>query len=667
MNRLDSASSPYLLQHRSNPVHWWEWGPDAFAEARRLRKPVLISIGYAACHWCHVMAHESFEDPAVAEVMNELFVNIKVDREERPDVDHVYMSALHALGEQGGWPLTMFLTPEGEPFWGGTYFPKEPRFGRPGFGQVLREISRLYHAEPERIARNRDALKQHLAHTAAGDGGTLTPADLDRMGVRLTELIDPENGGLQGAPKFPNPPLLEFLLRYAKRARDGQARQRFLLSLERMALGGIHDHLGGGFARYSTDERWLAPHFEKMLYDNAQLLELYALAYAETGRALFRDAAAGIVAWLEREMTIPEGAFASSLDADSEGEEGRFYVWSLAEIREALGEADAAFFAKVYDMSEPGNWEETNIPNRLVSGEAPPEVEARLASLRARLLERRASRVRPGLDDKILADWNGLMIAALVRASPLLDRPEWIALAQGAYGFVAASMSRGRVLGHSWRGALIFPGFALDHAAMMRAALALHETTGEASYLRDAEAWRDVLLGEFMVEETGCLAMTARGADPLVVRPQPTHDDAVPNANGVFAEALVRLAQITETGEDHQRASEILTRLVGLARAAPLGHTSILNALDLHLRGVSILVAGQGAEPLFEAALRVPYLDRSARRLRPGEALDENHPARALAASGEGPRALVCAGMRCSLPVTDAGALRAQVQEMIAS
>ena len=667
MNRLDSASSPYLLQHRSNPVHWWEWGPDAFAEARRLRKPVLISIGYAACHWCHVMAHESFEDPAVAQVMNELFVNIKVDREERPDVDHVYMSALHALGEQGGWPLTMFLTSEGEPFWGGTYFPKEPRFGRPGFVQVLREISRLYQAEPERIARNRDALKQHLAQTAAGDGGALTPVDLDRMGLRLTELIDQENGGLKGAPKFPNPPILEFLLRYARRARDGQARQRFLLSLERMALGGIHDHLGGGFARYSTDERWLAPHFEKMLYDNAQLLELYALGYAETGRALFRDAAEGIVAWLEREMTIPEGAFASSLDADSEGEEGRFYVWSLAEILEVLGEADAAFFAKVYDISEHGNWEETNIPNRLISGEAPPEIEEQLASMRAKLLERRASRVRPGLDDKILADWNGLMIAALVRASPLLGRPEWIALAQRAYGFVAASMSRDRMLGHSWRGgALIFPGFALDHAAMMRAALALHETTGEASYRRDAETWRDVLLGEFMVEETGCLAMTAKGADPLVVRPQPIHDDAVPNANGVFAEALVRLAQITETPEDHQRASEILTRLVGLARPSPLGHTSILNALDLHLRGVSILVAGEGAEPLFEAALRVPYLDRSARRLRPGEVLDENHPARALAASAEGPRALVCAGMRCSLPVTDASALRAQVQEMIA-
>ena len=668
MNRLDSASSPYLLQHRSNPVHWWEWGPEAFAEARRLRKPVLISIGYAACHWCHVMAHESFEDPAVAEVMNELFVNIKVDREERPDVDHVYMSALHGLGEQGGWPLTMFLTPEGEPFWGGTYFPKEPRFGRPGFGQVLREISRLYHAEPERIARNRDALKQHLAQTEAGDGGALTPADLDRMGLRLTELIDPENGGLQGAPKFLNPPLLEFLLRYARRTRDGQARQRFLLSLERMALGGIHDHLGGGFARYSTDERWLAPHFEKMLYDNAQLLELYALGYAETGRPLFRDAAAGIVAWVEREMTTSEGAFASSLDADSEGEEGRFYVWSLAEIREVLGEADAAFFAKVYDMSEPGNWEGTNIPNRLLSGEAPPEIEERLASLRARLLERRASRIRPGLDDKILADWNGLMIAALVRASPLLDRPDWIALAQRAYGFVATSMSRNGSLGHSWRGgSLVFPGFALDHAAMMRAALALFEVTSEGSYLQDAERWRDILLGEFMVEDTGCLAMTAKSADPLVVRPQPTHDDAAPNANGVFAEALVRLAQITETEESHRQASDTLSRLVGVACAAPLGHTSILNALDLHLRGVSILVTGQGAEALFDAALRVPYPDRSAQWLRLGEALDDNHPAKALTASAQGPQALVCAGMRCSLPVTGVDALRAQVQDMVGS
>lgn len=666
MNRLKDASSPYLLQHRNNPVHWWEWGPEALAEAQRTDKPILISIGYAACHWCHVMAHESFEDPATAAVMNELFVNIKVDREERPDLDHVYMTALHLLGEQGGWPLTMFLTPQGEPFWGGTYFPKEPHFGRPGFTQVLREIARLYHAEPERILKNRDVLKEHLAKTASGDGGTLALADLDDLGQRLAAIIDPVNGGLQGAPKFPNPPILEFLLRHARRRGEATARSRFLLSMERMALGGIHDHIGGGFARYSVDERWLVPHFEKMLYDNAQLLELYALAYSETGRALFRQAAEGIVTWLEREMAIPEGAFASSLDADSEGEEGRFYVWSLGEIAEVLGAENATFFAGTYDITEEGNFDGHNIPNQLNTGEAPPPTEERLAAMRAKLLARRATRARPGLDDKILADWNGLMIAALVRAAPLLAHPEWVGLAQRAYRFISESMARDGQLGHSWRGgALIFPGFALDHAAMMRAALCLYEATGEGSYLRDAERWRDVLLAVFLSEDAGVLAMTSKQADPLVVRPQPTHDDAVPNANGVFAEALVRLAQITGTAEDHARAEEFLSHLTGIARAAPLGHTSILNALDLHLRGMSILVTGNKAEALFEAALSVPYLDRNVRWLSEGEILDESHPASALASSGGEAQALVCAGSRCSLPVTDAEGLEAQVKNML--
>ncbi|MEZ0168871.1 thioredoxin domain-containing protein [Microvirga sp. TS319] len=666
MNRLRNASSPYLLQHKSNPVHWWEWGSDALAEAQRLDRPILLSVGYAACHWCHVMAHESFEDPDVAAVMNELYVNIKVDREERPDVDHVYMSALHLLGEQGGWPLTMFLTPQAEPFWGGTYFPKEPRFGRPGFVPILKEISRLYHAEPDRILKNRDVLREHLSKGAESDGGSLSLADLDHMGQRLSELIDTEHGGLQGAPKFPNPPILEYLLRYARRTGNEDARRRFLLTMEQMALGGIRDHLGGGFARYAVDERWLVPHFEKMLYDNAQLLELYALAYAQTGRALYKDAAEGIVAWLEREMVTPEGAFAASLDADSEGEEGRFYVWSLAEIREVLGEEDAAFFAKVYDITKEGNFEGRNIPNRLITGEAPPPLELRLAMMREKLLERRSTRIRPGLDDKILADWNGLMIASLARAAPLLERPDWIGLAQRAYRFIHVSMNRDGRLGHSWRAEkLVFPGFALDHAAMMRAALALYEATNDDAYLADARTWRNVLLDDFMTGQTGCLAMTAKGADPLVVRPQPTHDEAVPNANGVFAEALVRLSQITEEPSDHRQADEILARLVGIARASPLGHTSILNALDLHLRGLSILVAGDDPEPLRAAALRVPYLDRSVRWLRPGATLDEDHPARALASPSHQTRALVCAGMRCSLPVETPEALVDQVREML--
>ncbi len=653
MNRLTSASSPYLLQHKDNPVRWWQWGPEALAEAQRLNRPVLLSVGYAACHWCHVMAHESFEDEATAALMNELFVNIKVDREERPDVDHVYMTALQALGERGGWPLTMFLTPKGEPFWGGTYFPKESGFGRPGFRDVLRQISHLYRTEPDRIAYNRELLKKGLAEQVQQhEEGMLGLTDLDTIGARTAEIIDPEHGGIRGAPKFPNPTILEMLARHARRSGDRTARDRFLLTLEQMARGGIHDHLGGGFARYSTDERWLVPHFEKMLYDNAQLLELFALAAVETGRPLFREAAEGIVSWLQREMTTPEGAFASSLDADSEGEEGRFYVWTLAEVREVLG-ADAALFEQIYDINWDGNWEGTNIPNRLLSGDVPADLEERLRALRQRLLERRASRVRPGLDDKILADWNGLMIGALVRAGLLLSRPDWIVLAERAYRFVRATMTRGGRLGHSWRGgSLIFPGFALDHAAMMRAALALYESTRRAEYLEDARRWRRILTNEYRVAETGVLAMTAREGEHLVARPQPTHDDVVPNANGVFAESLVRLAALTGDEGDRQAAEQELVALAGVARASLLSHASILNALDQHLRGLTILVTQDGDGGLTQAALKLPYLDRTVCAVADPSGLSDAHPAKTQAHRGAGPQALVCAGMRCSLPIT---------------
>jgi uncharacterized protein YyaL (SSP411 family) len=669
MNRLAKATSPYLLQHKDNPVDWREWGAEAFAEAKATGRPVLLSVGYAACHWCHVMAHESFEDEGVAAVMNELFVNIKVDREERPDVDHIYMSALHLLGEQGGWPLTMFLTPGGEPFWGGTYFPKEPKFGRPGFVNVLREVSRVFHGEPERIAHNRRLLIERLeAGRGEVAGRDLGLADLDAVGERLVGAFDPAHGGLSGAPKFPNPMMVEFLARYARRTGSAEARDRVLVTLERMGLGGIHDHLGGGFARYSVDERWLAPHFEKMLYDNAQLLELYAVFAAETGSALFRFAAEGIVAWLIREMVTPEGAFASSLDADSEGVEGKFYVWSLDEIRAVLG-PDADLFARVYDVSEHGNWEETNILNRLRSGwSGDPGLEARLAGMRETLLRHRAGRIRPGLDDKVLADWNGLMIAALVRAALALERPEWIGLARRAFAFVGAQMSRGDRLGHSWRaGQLIFPGFALDHAAMMRAALALHEATGEASYLDRAHAWREVLMHDFLITDTGVLAMTAVNADALVVRPQPSHDDAVPNANGVFAENLVRLAALTGAGEDRRLAEDALSTLSRVAGPAPLGHTTILNALDLHLRGLTVVVANDTAGDLTGAARRLPYLERSVSRIADGGALAPDHPAKSAAFTGAGAQALVCAGMRCSLPVTTAAELARTTREMLAS
>src|SRR5829696_2444423 len=379
-NRLARETSPYLLQHKHNPVAWWPWGPEALAEAQRNDKPILLSVGYAACHWCHVMAHESFEDDDTAAVMNELFVNIKVDREERPDIDQIYMSALHHLGEQGGWPLTMFLTPKGEPVWGGTYFPKTSRYGRPAFVDVLREVSRLFREEPEKIGQNRDALMERLATQARPAGKvTIGSNELDRLAGQIGGAFDPTHGGLRGAPKFPNAAMYELIWRAGLRTREKRFFELIEHTLERISEGGIYDHLGGGFSRYSVDERWLTPHFEKMLYDNAQLLELYALYGAEAGihAPLFRFAAEGIVAWLEREMVTPAGAFASSLDADSEGVEGKFYVWSLDEIREVLGE-NSAMFAAYYEVNEHGNWEETNILNRLRSGWSDdPDLESR--------------------------------------------------------------------------------------------------------------------------------------------------------------------------------------------------------------------------------------------------------------------------------------------------
>src|SRR5436305_7560355 len=425
-NRLAAATSPYLLQHQHNPVDWREWGPEALDEAKRLNRPILLSVGYAACNWCHVMAHESFEDEATARVMNELFVSIKVDREERPDIDQIYMNALHLLGEQGGWPLTMFLTPAGEPVWGGTYFPKEARFGRAAFTEVLREIARLFREEPDRIGKNRDALMARLSERARPEGKvTVGLAELERVANGIARAIDAQNGGLQGAPKFPQCGLFELRWRAGERAPADQndARTgagaffgRVLLTLEHICEGGIYDHLGGGFSRYSVDERWLVPHFEKMLYDNAQLLELLAVAHARTGVALFRERAAETVGWLAREMTTPEGAFSASLDADSEGEEGKFYVWSLSEIEQVLGAEDAAFFAVQYDVTEEGNFEGHNILNRLKhlprskeNHAALQQGEPRDAILRAKLSKEREKRIRPGLDDKVLADGNGVM------------------------------------------------------------------------------------------------------------------------------------------------------------------------------------------------------------------------------------------------------------------
>jgi uncharacterized protein YyaL (SSP411 family) len=674
VNRLAQASSPYLLQHQHNPVDWWQWGPDALAEARRLNKPILLSVGYAACHWCHVMAHESFEDAATAAVMNELFVNIKVDREERPDIDQIYMAALHHLGEQGGWPLTMFLTPAGEPVWGGTYFPNTSRYGRPAFTDVLREVSRLFREEPAKIEQNRKALMERLDDRARPEGRpVIGRRELDNAARQVGNMIDGVNGGLRGAPKFPQGTLFEMLWRAGLRTGDARFFEVVELTLERICEGGIYDHLGGGFSRYSVDERWLVPHFEKMLYDNAQLLELLALGFVHSGKPLFRTRARETVAWLTREMTTPEGAFSASLDADSEGEEGKFYVWSLAEIEQVLGKDDAAFFARHYDVTPQGNFEGHTILNRLARprplANPPPQVgeddETRLTALRDKLLAVRATRVRPGLDDKVLADWNGLMIAALVNAGVLLDEPTWIDMAARAFRFVAETMTRDDRLGHSWRaGRLLWPGLASDYASMIKAALALYEATAQRPYLDRALAWQAAFDRHYRNPETNGYFLTADDAEGLVVRPASTSDDATPNPNGIAAQNLIRLGMLA--GDDNWRAAadRLIDGVLPMAAENIFTHVSLLNAIDLRLRLAEIVVTGRETKRFAAAALRLPFVDRVVLRAPSADALPAAHPAQAKIAAAPETDAFVCVGETCSLPVTNVTAIGETVAAM---
>jgi uncharacterized protein YyaL (SSP411 family) len=655
-NKLANETSPYLIQHKDNPVHWWPWSPEAFAEAKRTNKPVMLSIGYAACHWCHVMAHESFEDEATAAVMNDLFVNIKVDREERPEVDEIYMTALHHLGEQGGWPLTMFLDAEGKPFWGGTYFPKTAQYGRPGFQDVLRQISRIYREEPEKVGKNREALLIALREKARPAGEvTIGIEELDKLAGQFLNLIDMEKGGIRGAPKFPQCAILEFLWRAGERTGSESFFDAVIVSLRKMCEGGIYDHVGGGFSRYSVDDRWLVPHFEKMLYDNAQLLELLALAWKKTGDDLFRRRARETVTWLTREMIVEGGGFASSLDADSEGEEGKFYVWSLAELERVLGAEDTTFFAKAYDITRDGNFEGHNIPNRLLSGNVTAEDEARLAPLRAKLLEARAKRVRPGLDDKVLADWNGLMCAALANAGAMFGEPYWIELSASAFRFVSDSMTREGRLGHSWReGGLLFPGLSSDYGSMIRAALALHRATGARAYLDRAVEWEKLLERHHSSPETGGYFLTADDGGELILRPNSTRDDAIPNPHAWMAQNLIRLAALTGQYSYREKADRLFEGVLPLAANNLFGHAALLAALDTRLRFTEIVVTGRRTEEFSRAALAQSFLASALLRAPDETSLPAKHPARekVAAAKGEG-AAFVCRGEACSLPVTD--------------
>ncbi|MFA5957343.1 thioredoxin domain-containing protein [Hyphomicrobium sp.] len=605
-NRLKHETSPYLLQHQHNPVHWWAWGPEALSEAKRSGKPILLSVGYAACHWCHVMAHESFEDPATAQVMNDLFINIKVDREERPDIDAIYMGALHRLGEQGGWPLTMFLDSEAKPFWGGTYFPRESRYGRPSFVTVLLRIAEAYQNQPDNVRKNTEALVASLKEDASSNDRAGQGPDVRDLVTRITRAVDREHGGISGAPKFPQWSIFWLLWRGAIRFNDDAAKSAVVTTLRNICQGGIYDHLGGGFARYSVDEYWLVPHFEKMLYDNALLIDLMTEVWCETQEPLFKVRIAETVAWLKREMIGEAGGFAASLDADSEGEEGKFYVWSAEEIADVLGVEDAAVFARIYGVTPDGNFEGHTILNRLeTQALLSDDEEARLAEMRAMLLARRASRIRPGWDDKILADWNGLMIAALARAAVIFEEPEWLRSAETAFACVTTKLSAGGDrLYHSYRAGLAkAPATASDYANMIWAALRLYGATQSENYLAQAERWAGVLDTHYWDGENGGYFTAADDTVDVILRLKSASDDATPSANAIQLSNLNALAALTGDTRYDDRAVELTKVFSGAVARAPTGHCGLIAAeLDLG-RLVQVAVIG-GGDADFQTALR---------------------------------------------------------------
>jgi uncharacterized protein len=663
-NRLGEETSPYLLQHKDNPVHWQAWSEETLAAAKAEQKPILLSIGYAACHWCHVMAHESFENPQIAARMNELFVNIKLDREERPDLDSIYQHALALMGEQGGWPLTMFLTPDGEPFWGGTYFPPEQRWGRPGFAQVLDAMSTAFRQDNDKVLKNVVVLREALQRLGKPErGGAVSPELLDRIAERLLREVDQLHGGIGNAPKFPQTGILELLWRAWKRTRQAPYRDAVTKALDAMCQGGIYDHLGGGFARYSTDARWLVPHFEKMLYDNAELVDLLVLVWQETQSPLYLQRVHETLGWVRREMIAAGGGFASSLDADSEHEEGKFYIWSEAEIDAALGKR-SALFKRHYDVTAEGNWEDKTILNRSSMPEfADGETERELAECRAVLLRARAGRVRPGWDDKVLADWNGLMIAAMANAGLVLELPEWTDLARNAFDFIRARMTTldGR-LSHSWRaGQARHPSSIDDYANLCRAALALHEATGAEDFLAQARDWITILDRHYWDEEGGGYFFAAKDTKVLIARAKTAADSAVPAGNGTLVGVLTRLAILTGEEAYRRRAEAIVETFSGEVARNFFPLATLLNNIELLAKPLQVAVAGNRGDPALEALLRAVYEvslpNRIVLAVPPGSSLPADNPAFGKGLVEGKPAAYTCEGPVCSLPVTDPNTL----------
>jgi len=660
-NRLAEETSPYLQQHAANPVDWYPWGPEALERARREDKPILLSVGYSACHWCHVMAHESFEDPEVAALMNRLFVNVKVDREERPDLDQIYQSAHQMLAQRpGGWPLTMFLSPDGTPFFGGTYFPKAARFGLPGFPELCERIAAIWRDQRPDIASQNAEVRKALARTLprrAAQRPEFSPDVLRALLDQLRGSFDARFGGFGSAPKFPHPSDLELCLR------KGETDIAHT-TLKRMCEGGIYDQLGGGFSRYSVDAQWMIPHFEKMLYDNGPLLALLADAWLVTGEPLYARCAEETAGWIMREMQSPEGGYYSSLDADSEHEEGKFYVWSREEAQSALSGEEYAVASSHFGLDQPPNFENRHW-HLHVARPVEPGKEGILQKAKQKLFAARDKRVRPGRDEKVLVSWNALAIRGMAHAGRVFGRAPWIASARRALDFIRNRMWReGRLLA-TYKDARAHLGAYLDdYAYLMAALIELLQSEFSLQDLEFAEQLAEVLLGQFEDAEGGGFFFTARDHEALIHRPKPGYDNATPSGNALAAWALGRLAALTAEERYAGAAQRTLELFYPMMRESPAGYGAMAIALDEHLQPPGILVLRGKPQALagWQAELAREFLpDTTVLAIADGApglppALDK--PARPEPVNG-----WLCRGVNCLLPISDLVDLRRTLKE----
>jgi uncharacterized protein YyaL (SSP411 family) len=674
-NRLIHETSPYLLQHAHNPVDWYPWSDDAFAKAKEENKPVLLSIGYSACHWCHVMERESFENEQIAQLMNDLFINIKVDREERPDLDEIYMNAVQMLTGRGGWPMTLFLTPDRQPFYGGTYFPPEDRHGMPGFPRILRGVAQAYRDKPEDIHKSVEQILAALKRMSQSEDHehAFTPEAIGKAAEQLASAYDAENGGLGQAPKFPNPGVYELFLRQHHHSGTRRFLDMVTHTLTRMALGGIYDHLGGGFHRYSVDEKWLVPHFEKMLYDNAQLVRTLALLYRATGNEFFERVMTETLDYLTREMLHSEGGFYSTQDADSEGEEGKFFVWSRIEVNQILGEADGEIFARIYDVTESGNFEGKNIlhPTLTVQQAAglfkktPDQIETMIAQAKQKLFAARETRKKPFRDEKIITSWNGLMLSGLAEALKITAKPSFLGAASSTIQLIFTKMISDGLLLHTYKGGNATQlGFLDDYAFLALGLLDFYEATLERSALERAVELTEVMVREFWDSSEGGFFYTGKSHEQLVSRSKPVFDASVPSGNAKATELLLRIYHLTGKEDFLNKAETVLHSYSQAMESQPFGFAHMLCALDFYLRKPKdIVLVAKSDDPRTSELLAVInsiYLpNMSLQVVGPDQPLDKVSTMLAGKTQiNDIATAYVCHNYTCSAPVTRAEELK---------